>query len=85
MSVLAYCKNSEICMTEYPNNGVVRRLKNRNSWDKIWSERMSGEIFQAVEIKNILEIPRELADISKTTKQKYKDYLISVGNGFKPF
>ncbi|MDA9129201.1 FAD-binding domain-containing protein, partial [Candidatus Gracilibacteria bacterium] len=79
---LEFCKNSEIQVCEYPTNGVVRRLKNRNSWDKIWSERMSEEIFQPTEIENVLKIPRELADISKSTKQKYKKYLESVGNEY---
>jgi len=72
--VLAYCKKSEIELVEYPTNGVVRRLGNRDNWNKIWMERMSTRIFEAVQIQNTIEIPEELCTISKNTKKKYQEY-----------
>lgn len=38
--VMAWCKKHQICWYEYPQNGVVRGLKNRNDWTSIWQQRM---------------------------------------------
>ena len=35
-----YLKSKNILWTEYPTNGVVRRLKSRDDWSKIWNSRM---------------------------------------------
>lgn len=69
--VIHFCKHERIKLREYINNGVVRKLKNRDNWNNIWNERMSVPIFQAQSIKSPLEIPPELGFISKDTKQKY--------------
>jgi len=81
-NIVKYCKNSAINFVEYPTNGVVRRLGNRDNWNKIWMQRMSTHIFEAAQIQNTIEIPVELCDISKQTKQKYKKYLQTVGNEY---
>jgi len=73
--ILKYGKKSEIDITEYPTNWVVRRLWNRDNWQKIWTSRMSKDIFQAKKIQNIIKVPWELCDTSKNTKQKYINYL----------
>lgn len=73
-NILSYCKKHEIKIQEYPTNGVVRRLQNRDNWHKIWMNRMSTNIFKAQQIQNTLEVPVELCDISKTTKEKYLEY-----------
>jgi len=72
--VLSYCKSSAIEIIEYPTNWVVRRLWNRDNWNKIWIQRMSKNIFKAKQIQNTIEVPVELCDISKTTKEKYLEY-----------
>ena len=74
LKILDFCKHSQIKIIEYLNNGVVRRLKSRDSWNKIWTERMNQKIFHPIEIKNILKVPPELAETSKNTKKKYKLY-----------
>ncbi len=38
--VAAWCRNSGVAWHEFPNAGVVRRLKNRDVWSRIWAERM---------------------------------------------
>lgn len=73
-NVLKYCKNSAIKIIEYPSNGVVRRLWDRDHWQKIWIKRMSQDIFQAIDIQNPISVPLRLCDISKKTKQKYIEY-----------
>ncbi len=35
-----YLNSKNIPWTEYPTNGVVRRLSNRDDWSKIWNQRM---------------------------------------------
>jgi hypothetical protein len=52
----------------------VRRLQNRDSWQKIWVSRMNQDIFKPVVISNPIKTPMELCNISKRTKQKYFEY-----------
>lgn len=40
IAVAEWCKQHGVVWHEYPQNGVVRRLKNRDNWDAIWKQRM---------------------------------------------
>lgn len=40
-----YLTSKNIPWTEYPTNGIVRRLKTRDDWSKIWESRMREVIF----------------------------------------
>jgi len=39
--VARWCKNHQVPWHEYPQNGVVRGLKNRDHWNAIWQKRMA--------------------------------------------
>ena len=39
--VRAWAHHQRIAFKECPNNGVVRRLKSRDGWSRIWEERMA--------------------------------------------
>ena len=41
-NVTIWCKTHSATWHEMPQNGVVRRLKNRNSWNGYWEQRMSA-------------------------------------------
>lgn len=41
-AVAAWCKYYAVNWQEMPQNGVVRRLKNRNSWNGTWEQRMNA-------------------------------------------
>ena len=43
-AVIKWCASVEIPLKEYPCNGVVRRLKNRDDWSKIRNARMAQEL-----------------------------------------
>ena len=43
-AVGAWCKTLQINWQEMPQNGVVRRLSNRNHWNKHWESRMCAPI-----------------------------------------
>ena len=45
--VAAFCKAEGIEWQEYPTNGVVRRLKNRDDWQSHWQARMSAPVLPA--------------------------------------
>jgi deoxyribodipyrimidine photo-lyase len=45
IQVAAWCQQHQVCWHEYPQNGVVRRLKSRNSWHIIWQKRMAAAQF----------------------------------------
>lgn len=40
-AVAAWARATGVVWTEYPQNGVVRRLKNRDGWSRTWDARMS--------------------------------------------
>ena len=40
-AVAAWCKVNSTNWHEYPQNGVVRRLKSRNHWNKLWEQRIN--------------------------------------------
>jgi len=37
-NVAVWCKEQHILWKEFPTNGVIRKLKSRKSWQKIWEE-----------------------------------------------
>jgi len=78
--ILSFCKSSAIEFVEYPTNWVVRRLKNRDTWQKIWVARMKQNIFQPNTLANTIKVPISLCEISKNTKQKYQDYFATHKN-----
>ena len=41
-AVAAWCKYYAVNWQEMPQNGVVRRLKNRNTWNRQWEQRMNA-------------------------------------------
>ena len=42
--VAAWCKTQAVVWREFPQFGVVRRLKNRNLWQSAWEEHMGSPI-----------------------------------------
>jgi deoxyribodipyrimidine photo-lyase len=42
-AVASWCKAQNVNWHEYPHNGVVRRLKNRDIWTAVWEKRMSAQ------------------------------------------
>lgn len=51
-----FCKNNNINFIEVENNWVIRKLKSRDDWTKIWNNRMNKDIFNIVNSKKIIEI-----------------------------
>ena len=46
-AVRKWARESGIPFTEFPTGGVVRRLKSRDGWSKIWEQRMAGPVVDA--------------------------------------
>ncbi len=40
LKIQKYCNENNIIWKEYQTNGIIRKLKNRNNWDKRWNETM---------------------------------------------
>ncbi len=47
LSVKKWCTENKITWKEFPTNGVVRRLKNRDGWSALRDQRMTAEIIKA--------------------------------------
>lgn len=41
-AVAAFCKQQQIQWHEFPTNGIIRGLKNRNKWSEKWNETMAS-------------------------------------------
>lgn len=41
-TVAVWCKHHQVVWQEFAQNGVVRRLKNRNHWNAHWEQRMTA-------------------------------------------
>lgn len=70
MKVIDFCKDKHIRLKESPTNGVVRRLKSRDVWSRIWNTRMHEEIFIAQKCTLSLEIG-ELETLSQQTFRSF--------------
>ncbi|MFL2818120.1 MAG: deoxyribodipyrimidine photo-lyase/cryptochrome family protein [Candidatus Puniceispirillales bacterium] len=46
-SIQNWCFQNNIPFTEFPSNGIVRRLKNRSEWSKIRNSRMKEKLVSA--------------------------------------
>lgn len=44
LAVADWCRSNGVAWTEIPQNGVVRRLKSRDGWSKVWAERTARPI-----------------------------------------
>ena len=42
LAVAAWCRQRGITFEEWPQNGVVRRLRSRDGWARLWDARMSA-------------------------------------------
>ena len=47
LRVQGWCKENQIKLYEYPNNGIVRRLKSRDHWSYIRNQRMVEPLISA--------------------------------------
>ena len=70
LKVIEYCKSQSIRFKEFPTNGVVRRLKSRDIWSRIWHTRIQEDIFTPQSSQIILMHP-ELEKLSQDTFRSY--------------
>ena len=40
LAIQEFCKKNNIQWTEYQHNGVVRKLKSRKDWERLWKQKM---------------------------------------------
>jgi deoxyribodipyrimidine photo-lyase len=66
-SVTAWCKVHQIDWFEYPQHGVVRRLKNRDTWAANWEKHMHA---QQVPIPSVTRMVAVMPDLRESTITK---------------
>lgn len=90
-----YLRSKWIWWTEYPTNGVVRRLRSRDNWSKIWEQRMRESIlpppvWQEPIITSLISDPWQ-TDLSNPHIQKWWEkvwqrlfatFLLARGKGY---
>lgn len=70
LKVIDFCKNEHIRFKEFPTNGVVRRLKSRDVWSRIWHTRMYQEIF----ITQKCTLSLELGELETLSQQTFRSF-----------
>lgn len=70
-NIIQYCKKHNISFIEYPNNGVVRRLKSRDIRDTIRKERMLAPITTDPMAQTYRYID---PDLEKYSRQTFKHF-----------
>ena len=73
--VMQLCKNSDISWIEFQRDGIVRGIKNRKGWNKMWEIQMNKECFnnsysfqKKIRIKNPFKLDEDL--ILELSKKK---------------
>ena len=59
-AVINYCNKQNIQLNEYPCNGIVRRLKDRDHWSKIRNARMYEDLIPKP--KRLIAVPNIASD-----------------------
>ncbi len=70
-NIWKYLRSKNIEFKEYPTNGIVRKLKNRDSWNKIWHKRMKQAIYESRSNTWEINIAEEMRGVSKKCKNYY--------------
>lgn len=65
--VAEWCRQHQVPWHEYPQNGVVRRLKNRDHWHAIWEKRMALPLYPVPSMR-LVESDLSLKLINTNTK-----------------
>ena len=55
MNVINWCGENNVNFFQYPTNGVIRKLNDRNKWSSLRNKRMSENIFETPKILNHLK------------------------------
>ena len=74
-TVARWCKTHNVTWHEHPQNGVVRRLQNRNHWNEHWQQRMNAPII-GMPCKPISMRPAEHALLHDNLNQHAKPMAI---------
>ncbi len=70
--VIKFLKKEQIDFIEVINNWVVRWLKDRNNWTKIWNDRMSKDLYVEKKFKKNDLFKKEIKE-TKSILKKYKE------------
>ena len=81
LAVQHFCKAQKIQLLEYPTNGIVRKLKNRDHWQKIRQSRLATPLIETP--KKIKPSSNQKSDtIPDKNSPLFKDsYMINVQKG----
>lgn len=70
-----FCNQNSIELIEYQSNGVVRDLKNRDGWSKLWNSVM---------YKPVLKKP-DISKLMKISNLSVNDSILKIGHNFKGY
>ncbi len=79
--VIQWCRINKVNFYEFPSNGIIRKLENRNYWSRLRNDRMQEEIFEKP--KNLITLDHKIKSNlpSKDEKVFKKDNFISYQKG----
>ena len=79
LKINKFCKNHQIIWTEFQRDGIIRGIKNRDSWDKQWHAKMHSPIIKnnyttsiLCLIKHAFTFPSELMNKLENYPKQYQ-------------
>ena len=81
MNVMNWCSENNVNFFQYPTNGVIRKLNDRNKWSSLRNKRMLENIFETPKILNQLKHSIKSITIDKENliSSKEKIYIYQKG------
>lgn len=76
-------KNNGITWHEFQSNGVIRKLKNRKTWNARWEENMSMPVF-AIDLSSLITFDPDSDFNNAITKEKLPFDITTFDNQFQP-
>jgi len=81
--VKEFCLHNNIEWNEYQHNGVVRKLKSRKDWDKLWKQKMQ-EPTKLVDEKNWNFLTLDKAFYEATKGPELNTEIVTKNSNFQP-
>ena len=81
MNVINWCGENNVNFFQYPTNGVIRKLNDRNKWSSLRNKRMSENIFETPKILNHLKHSIKSTAVEKENLNSSKEKIFVYQKG----
>ncbi|NIJ43696.1 deoxyribodipyrimidine photo-lyase [Wenyingzhuangia heitensis] len=73
-AIVDFCKLNRIVWQEFQKDGVIRGIKNRDNWNRLWHQKMHQPILENTYTKGVITIPNHHFNLSIKLANQLKEY-----------